>query len=59
MRLNKKLYQLYHREETRDLWENEIERTYTACVGSEHEAERASYKKLREELGEDLSKLIK
>jgi hypothetical protein len=48
MRLKKKLYQLYHRDETRDLWEAELEGTYMACVGSEEEAERASCKKLRE-----------
>lgn len=34
MRMKKKLYQLYHREETRDLWEAELEKTYTTCVGS-------------------------
>jgi hypothetical protein len=34
VRLKKKLYQLYHKEETRDLWEGEMEGTYTACVGS-------------------------
>ncbi len=48
LRLKKKLYQLYHKEETKDLWEGELEETYSACVGCEEEAERAYIKKLRE-----------
>lgn len=59
LRLKRKLFQLYHKEETRDLWEEKVEQTYGACISKPEEGERLVLQRLRDEMGEDLLKLTK
>jgi hypothetical protein len=59
LRLKRKLFHLYHMEQTRDCWEESLNQAYIQCSGKESSEERQMLQKLKEEVGEDIFKLIK
>lgn len=39
LRLKKRLYQLYHKDQTRNIWEEKVNEAYTQCFSRQNVAE--------------------